>query len=106
MRKFLTTTAILGLTAGSAMAQSMVDQLVEGYLSQGYTRIEVSEGPNQIKVEAIQGDTKIEVIYDATTGEIIKQEVERVDGDDDTSPGVEIDREDEDFIDDDEDDDD
>lgn len=101
-RTLLATTAALSLLAGAAWAQSVgqsvTDQVVSGLQAQGFTRIEVKEGPTQIKVEAIQGTTKVEYVYDIRTGDVLSQETERVDGDDDTRPGVEIDQEDEDFV--------
>ena len=97
-RTLLATTAALSLLAGAAWAQSVTDQVVSGLQAQGFTRIEVKEGPTQIKVEAIQGTTKVEYVYDIRTGDVLSTETERVDGDDDTRPGVEIEREDEDFV--------
>ena len=97
-RTLLATTAALPLLAGAAWAQSVTDQVVSGLQAQGFTRIEVKEGPTQIKVEAIQGTTKVEYVYDIRTGDVLSTETERVDGDDDTRPGVEIEREDEDFV--------
>ena len=101
-RTLLATTAALSLLAGAAGAQSgaqsVADQIVSGLQAQGFTRIEVKEGLTQIKVEAIQGTTKVEYVYDLRTGEVLSQETERVDGDDDTAPGLEFDREDEDFV--------
>ncbi|TNC69837.1 hypothetical protein [Rubellimicrobium roseum] len=97
-RMFLATTAVMALSTGAALAQSAAEEVIAGLQAQGYTRIEVKEGPTQMKVEAIQGDTKLEYVYDRATGQVLSREVERVDGDDDTAPGVEIDREDEDFV--------
>ena len=51
------------------------DELVAAYQAEGYTKIEVKTGLTQIKVEAIMGTTKVEVIYDAATGAILKQEI-------------------------------
>jgi hypothetical protein len=89
-RILLASAAALALSASAGLAQSVADQIVSGLQAQGYTRIEVTEGPTQIKVEAIQGSTKLEYVYDRRTGAILKQEVERVDADDDTTPGVQV----------------
>ncbi len=99
MKKFLlTTTAIVGLSAGVAWASPITDQIVAGLQSQGFDRFEISEGITQVKVEAIRGTTKIELIYDLATGAVLKQETSTVDADDDMAPGVSIDTEDGDFI--------
>ena len=50
--------------------------LADAYLAKGYTFVEVKVGPTQTKVEAIMGSTKVEVVYDNETDEIIKQETE------------------------------
>ena len=89
-RIFLASVASLALSASAGLAQSVADQVVAGLQSQGYTRIEVTEGPTQVKVEAIQGSTKIEYVYDRATRAILKQEVEAVDAEDDTRPGIQI----------------
>jgi hypothetical protein len=89
-RILLAGAAALALSASAGLAQSVADQIVAGLQAQGYTRIEVTEGPTQIKVEAIQGGTKLEYVYDRRTGAILKQEVEAVGPDDDTSPGVQV----------------
>ena len=68
----LTTIAIAG--HAQSISQQVVDQLTE----QGYSRIEVKTRDNQVKVEAIRGDRQLEVTYDATTGDILKQEVNSV----------------------------
>jgi len=104
--KLLTTTAAIAIAASVAFAQSSTDQIVSQLQAQGFTRIEIKQGPTQIKVEAIRGNTKVEYIYDSRTGELIKSEVERVGSDDDRSPGVQIRNESDDFVDDDDDDDD
>lgn len=107
MKKLLlSTTAALAITASAAFSQSIAEQVIAQLQEQGYERIEVKNGPTQVKVEAIRDGMKMEVIYDAATGEVIKQEVGPVDGDDDMTPGVSVDDDDEDFIDDDENDDD
>ncbi len=103
-KTLLSTTAIFALTATTGFAQSIAEQVVTQLQAEGYQRIEVKNGPNQVKVEAIRNGRKLEVVYDAATGAILDQEVEPVDDDDETSPGVEISDEDEDFIDDEDDD--
>jgi hypothetical protein len=93
----MTTTAI-ALTASIAAAQSVSDQLISQLQDQGFTRIEIKQGPSQVKVEAIRGNTEVEFVYDSTTGALLSRDVGTVDPGDDTRPGVEIKREDENFV--------
>ncbi len=92
--------AIFATFAGTmAMAQSETDQIINDLTNQGFQRIEIDNGIGQIKVEAIRGTQKLEVVYDRATGNILKQEVERVRAGEDTRPGVEIRNRDRDFVD-------
>lgn len=77
MKTLLITTAALTFTAGMALADITASQLVTAYQAQGYTAIEVTTGPSQIKVEAVLDRTKVEAIYDIATGTILKQEQQR-----------------------------
>jgi hypothetical protein len=97
----LSTTAALALATSPVFAQSATDQIVADLQSQGFTYVEVKEGPSQIKAEAVRDGTKLEVIYDSATGEILKQESEAAEGEYAQRTGVEIDSDDEDFLDDD-----
>ena len=99
-RILMMTTAAFALSASLAMAQSVQDQIVTALQGQGFERIEVTTGLTQVKVEAIRGGVKVEYIYDLATGALLKQEQQSVDAGDDTSPGVEYDTEDGDFLDD------
>ncbi len=94
------------LWSTAAHADRFTDAVVDRYQELGFDYIEVKEGINQLKVEAILGSQKYEVIYDRETGEILKQETGAADLADIGSSGVEIDREHEDFLDDDDFDDD
>ena len=87
-----------------AFAALTTDTVVTDLTALGYTRIEIKTGPTQMKVEAIRGTEKLEVIYDIESGDILKQEIESVDAGDDIAPGVEISTDDEDFVDGDDDD--
>ena len=94
----LSTLITAGVVAGAASAQSIADQVIPELQSQGYSRIEVKNGLNQVKVEAIRGNRELEIIYDARTGAILKQEVNAVRPGDDTAPGIEVRNERRDFI--------
>lgn len=94
---------ILGALAmfwmSTSLAQAAFDATAVGqqYLDQGYTRVEIKLGPTQAKVEAIKDSTKIEVIYDIATGDVLKSETGPVDGGDSVSPGVFVQNRDRDF---------
>ncbi|CAN1548817.1 hypothetical protein MCELHM10_02086 [Paracoccaceae bacterium] len=100
-RMFLTTTALVGLTVGLANADAITDSIVQNLQNQGYTNIDVLIGPTQVKVEAYQPSSKIEVIHDLATGALLKQETEtlEVDDDEDFSSQVEIEDVAQDFLD-------
>ena len=103
----LTVAAAFALWSAAAHADDFTDTVIERYQDMGFQFIEVKRGPTQLKVEAIMPDgRKVEVIYDRATGEILKQENERVEGDEAGRRGVEVDTRREDFLDDDEDDED
>lgn len=98
--RFLLSSTVIGLFIGSAaLAEIDTNALVAGYQDLGYTRVEIKVGPTQTKVEAIRGQEKVEVVYDNSTGDVLKSEVEAVEPGDDTAAGVEIDTKDKDFVD-------
>ncbi len=81
-----------------AQAEVNVEALVTQLQSEGYTRIEVTRGRTQVKVEAIRGTEKVETIYDAVTGAILKTENEAVRPQENTNPGVRIRDRNRDFV--------
>ena len=102
----LTVAAAFALWSAAAQADDFTDTVIERYQEMGFQFIEVKRGPSQLKVEAIMPDgRKVEVVYDRATGEILKQENERVGADEAGRTGVDVDVRREDFLDDDEDDD-
>lgn len=79
-----------------AMAYGLtVDEVVQDFTAQGYTRIEIDASSTRIKVEAIRGTEKVEIVYDAVTGVILKSETGQVTSDDSTTSGVSISTDDE-----------
>ena len=69
--------AALTLVAGVASAQS-VDRQIHNQLSrQGFTNIEIERDDGRIEVEARRGNQKVELVYDARTGRLIRQEINR-----------------------------
>lgn len=74
MKKLLLLSTGMIFAAGFACAATTADQLVSAYQADGYTTIEVTTGTGQIKVEAVRDTTKVEVVYDAASGAILRQE--------------------------------
>lgn len=99
MKRTLLSTAAFIFAGHMAFAAISSDSVVTSLLADGYTRVEVKQGPMQIKVEAIRGTEKLEIVYDIETGAILKQEVETVRPGENTAPGVSIRDRDEDFVD-------
>lgn len=97
MKRLMLLSSALILSATMSFAAVTADSLVTAYQAQGYTRIEVKTGPTQIKVEAVKGTTKVEVIYDAATGAILDQETSRAKRKD-RGTGVEVSTENRDFL--------
>ncbi len=101
MKRFLwATTAALSLAGAGALAQDAVanvQELAARLQAEGYTSIEIKEGPTQTKVEAVRNGQKLEYVYDRATGRILSQEIEAADADD-LQGGIEIDQEDEDWV--------
>ena len=60
--RFKLMTAALILSGGMAFAAVTTDQVVADLQAEGYSWIEVKQGPNQIKVEAVKGTTKVETV--------------------------------------------
>lgn len=88
MKRLMLLTAAFAFSAKMAMALTATD-LVAAYQAEGFTRIEVTTGLTQIKVEAVKGKTKLEVIYDSTSGVILKKDSGWA-GRPDRTPGVEM----------------
>ena len=104
MNRTLPVSIAFALWSGIAHADAFTDAVIEKYQEMGFDFIEVKDGINQVKVEAIKDGQKIEVIYDRETGRILKQETERPDADDIGRTGVDISQENKDFLDDEDDD--
>lgn len=90
-------TAPLAIAQSTGTTSGMTLAAIETAYS-AYERIEVSFGPTQVKVEAVDAETgqTIEAIYDRATGEILKQETGTVSGP--VGSGVEVKSRMEDFV--------
>ena len=90
MKRILLTTAALFMTGHMAMAAIDAQSLADSYIAEGYTYVEVKQGPTQTKLETIKGTAKTEVVYDNATGDIISQETQTASATDAAQTGVEI----------------
>jgi uncharacterized membrane protein YgcG len=99
MKRTTFISAIFALAAGMALAQDATQTAVDQFTADGFTRVEVKVGPTQTKIEAIKGDTKVEVVIDRATGAVLKRETETVTPGENVSPGVFVDTDDDDFTD-------
>ncbi|MGV8987529.1 MAG: hypothetical protein ACOH2H_14750 [Cypionkella sp.] len=73
MKKLLLSAAMI-LSADMALASITAEQLVAAYQAKGYTNIEATAGPTQIKVEASRANSRLEAVYDIATGAVLQQE--------------------------------
>jgi hypothetical protein len=73
MTRLMLLTTTFAFSASVATAAVSSHDLVVAYQAQGYTKIEVTTGPTQIKLEAIKGTSKVEVVYETATGAILSQ---------------------------------
>ena len=99
MKRTLMMTAAFLFAGQMAFAALSTDTVVSDLTGQGYTRIEIKTGPTQMKVEAIRGTEKLEIVYDIETGAVLSQETGEVYQGENTTPGVEIATDDDDFVD-------
>lgn len=97
MKRTLMMTAAMIFTGQMAFAAIDAQQLADSYITEGYTFVEVKQGPTQTKIEAVKGASIVEAIYDNETGEIISQEIQAADAEEQARTGVEVKTTDKDF---------
>lgn len=97
MKRLMLLSSAFLLSATMSLSAMTAEDLVAAYQAKGYTNIEVKTGLTQIKVEAVKGSVKVEVIYDAATGAILEQETNRARRSE-RGTGVEVTTEDRDFL--------
>lgn len=62
--------ALMGTTASAAIS---TDDVIQSLSAQGFTRVEVKRGLTQVKVKAIRGDQKLDLVLDALSGKVLQQ---------------------------------
>ncbi len=98
MKRLMMTTAAVMFAGTMAFAAITSDSVISDLQAQGYTRVEVKVGPTQMKVEAIKGTEKVELIYDTATGTVLKREAGTVGAFENTAPGVQVSDRNRDFV--------
>lgn len=84
--------------AGQTAFAITSDSVISDLQAEGYTRVEVRVGPTQMKVEAIRGTEKLEMIILTETGQVLKTETEVVGSGENTTPGVSVRDRNRDFV--------
>lgn len=70
----LTAALAVSIALGTSAATALTpEEAAQAFLERGFGRVEVKSGPTQIKVEAVQGTTKSEVIYDRQSGVVLAE---------------------------------
>lgn len=95
--KFILTAALM-VSGSMAFAGMTAEQIAADLQAQGYTRIAIKQGPSQIKAEAMRGTERLETVYDAASGDVLKSSVRGISADDHTDTGVSVRSRDRDFV--------
>ncbi len=89
----------LGLVFGGHTAFAVTTEAVIADLqAEGYSRVEVKVGLTQMKVEAIRGTEKLEMVVLSETGQVLKSEAGQVRPGENTTPGVSVRERNRDFV--------
>lgn len=75
MKALTLTTAVVLMSTTSLYAQMSREGVVEFLESEGYTNIEIDREGNLIKFEGKVGTKERELVYDAATGKLVKDEI-------------------------------
>ncbi len=97
MKRIFLFAAAFAVTAHSAVALTAAD-LATSYQTDGYSYIQIRTGATQIKVEAVKDGQKVEVIYDAAMGTVLKTETYSVGTIVSADPGLRLREVDRDFV--------
>jgi len=89
MKRTLMMTAAFAFAAQMAAALT-ADELAASLTADGYSYIQIKTGTTQIKSQAIKDGQKVETIYDAATGTVLKTETYAVGTIASSDPGVVI----------------
>ena len=85
MKRFLASTFLTAMLAlpGAAWAQSVQDQIIAQLTQQGFATYEVSRTfLGRVRIVAISGRFRREIVFNPTTGEILRDFIQPLDEDD------------------------
>ena len=97
IRKLMMSAAFVLMGTALSAAVS-TDVVVQSLSDQGFTRVEVKRGLTQVKVKAIRGDEKLDLVLDGLTGRILKQTMARTMFLDNKTPGFFVSERQRDFL--------
>jgi|GEM_PF-2063697 len=106
MKPIFFLTAAFAISSNMAFAAVTAESIAADLKAQGYTRVEIQQSATRFKAEAFRGSEKLEAIYDANTGDVLKTEIYNNWSDDADDDHSDDDSDDDDSDDDDSDDDD
>ena len=98
MKPIFFLTAAAFITGSAAFAGLTVESIAADLQAQGFSRIEITQGRSQIKAEATRGGERVDTVYDAATGDVIRSETRLGSSDDNRGSGVSIRSRDRDFV--------
>lgn len=81
MKPMLLITAGLLITAKMAFAAVTVESIAADLAAQGYTQVEIKQSNGKISVEGTLGADRVETVYDAATGAVLRTQVSGKDSD-------------------------
>jgi hypothetical protein len=81
MKPTLFMTAGLLIAAKMAFAAVTVDSIAADLAAQGYTNIEIKQSNGKISVEGTLGSDRVETVYDAATGAVLRTHISGNDSD-------------------------
>lgn len=82
--------AILALGAPALHAEVSPQSIADNLNAVGYSNVEITTGPTQVRAEGTNGTERIEVVYDRATGAILRQEQTRERSRTEVQAGVEL----------------
>ena len=98
MRRVIALTAALALLGTAATATVSNEALISDLSGKGFTRVEIKHGLTQLRVQAIRGKMRLELVLDAETGLVLRQRTGKIRLFDNTAPGAFVTSRSRDFV--------
>ncbi len=90
-RTLVGSAALLTLCSAAAAAQGLAEQVVNQLRAQGFTHVELDEGPTHLRVEGLRGREQVGYVHSPATGALVSRKASAVDGDVDRTLRAEYD---------------